>query len=164
MYPEPYRREGTKRLYFNYIDPVTGKRKLQTCGTARVGEAKKRIKEFIDNLTACSGFTFREYAERFCDYETNPRAQRLKLYGRHYGKKHIEDLKSKLERFVYPDPISSKGITDIIRGGIFDLQRRLARQNPDIIPTINKTLKHVASIFSEGYLRVDIKTNPAQLL
>jgi integrase len=164
MYPDPFKREGTNNLSFNYIDPLTGKRKLKSCGTARVGEAKKIIKEFIDSLTVCSGLTFRQYAQRYCSYETNPRAQRLKLDGKYYSVRYSQDLKEKLEKYVFPDSFCDKTLSEISRGDVIDLKQRMASRNPDRIPTINKTMKHIAAIFSEGYLRGDIKTNPAQQL
>ncbi len=118
----------------------------------------------MDSLTPCSGLTFKEYAQRCCNYETNPRAQRLLLGKRHYGKKHCEDMKSKMEKYIFPDPLSNKELCDITRGDVIDLQQRLARKYPDIVPTINKTIKHFASIFSEALLRGDVKYNPATRL
>lgn len=116
----------------------------------------------MDNLTICSGLTFTDYAKKYCNYETNPRASRLLMIGRHYGKKHVEDIKSKMETYVFPDKeFSTKTLSDITRGDILDLMQRLSRKHSDKIPTVNKIMKHIASIFSEGFLRGDIKYNPA---
>lgn len=160
-YPKPFRRAGRKSMYFMYTDPVTGQRKTLSTGSDKVGVSKEFIRQFIDRLTPAGTVTFREYARRFFSPETNPRARRYALAGRHYGETHILHLESSIKRFVFPRSFADKPMSDITRGDVLDLMAEIAKENPDRPATTNKVMTFVASIFNEAYFREDIRHNPA---
>ncbi len=59
----------------------------------------------------------------------------INLYLSINRKKHIDDLKNKMEKYVLPDKeFSGKTLSDITRGDIIDLMQRLAREPSDKIP------------------------------
>lgn len=163
MYPEPFKRKGLANLYFVYNDPATGKRKTRCTGVSKVGQAKRIIMVFMDRLTTCSACSFAEYAKRFFDYETNPRAVRYRLLGKCYGLTHCMNLKSCITRNVLPvGRFSRKPMAEITRGDIIDLQAYLARTISPVM--VNKTISYVTSIFAEAFYRGDIVSNPATMV
>ena len=163
-YPAPFRREGQSSLFFNYYDPLTGKRKLKSTGTSKVGASKEFIKEFMDRLTPAGSFTFREYAEKFLSAETNPRYVRYKMAGKQYSKNHINSQKYTLRKHIFPRPFADMEMSAITRGDILDLLMQLGKDLKDHPATINNIIKYISAIFSEAYYREDIKNNPAQRL
>lgn len=163
-YPKPFRREGQSSLFFNYYDPLTGKRKLKSTGTSKVGESKEFIKEFIDRLTPAGSLTFREYASKFFTKETNPRYIRYRRMGKQYGMGHIKMCRSMMTKYVFPEPFADKPFAGITRGDILDLVALLMRKYPEHPSSINKVADYLSSIFSEAYYREDLKYNPAQRL
>lgn len=163
-YPKPFKREGSASLFFNYTDPLTGKRKLKSTGTPRVGESKEFIKTFIDRLTPSGSMTFREYASRFFSPETNPRYIRYKMAGKQYGIGHITTMRQVLTKHVLSRPFADLEFASINRGDILDLLMQLGKELKDHPATIDNIIKFISSIFSEAYYREDLKYNPAQRL
>lgn len=162
MYPEPYKRKGFPYFYFVFNDPASGRRKIRSTGQTKVGAAKRYVIAFMDRVTPGSACSFAEYAMRFFDYETNPRAVRYRLLGKCYGRTYCLILKSCISRHVLPDRFSLKAMAEITRGDIVDLQARLARTLSPY--TVNKTISYVKSIFSEAFFRGDIQNNPAAMV
>jgi len=163
-YPKPFRREGQTSLWFNYVDPLTGKRRLKSTGTSKVGESKEYIQAFMDRLTPAGSATFRSYAEKFFSPDTNPRYIRYNLAGLHYSKGRCKMCKSMITRYVFPEKFSDMKLSDITRGDVLDIVSLLARKHSDKMATVNKVIDFISSIFAEAYFRGDLKFNPAQML
>jgi len=163
MYPEPFKRKGLYNLYFIYNDPASGSRRIRCTGTSKVGQAKRIIMAFMDRLTTSSACSFAEYAGKFFDYETNPRAMRYKLLGKCYGRTHCMNLRSCITKYVLPVvKFSGKPMAEITRGDIVDLQASLAGCTSAAM--VNKTVSFVTSIFAEAFYRGDIVSNPATMV
>lgn len=163
-YPKPFKREGTVSLCFTYTDPATGKRKLKTTGTSKVGESRAFIQRFMDRLTPASNMSFREYASLFFSPETNPRYIRYKMAGKQYGVGYIKTMRQVLTKHVMSRPFADLEFVSITRGDILDLLRELGNDIPEHPATIDSVIKFISSIFSEAYYREDLKYNPAQSL
>jgi len=163
-YPKPFRREGQTSLWFNYVDPVTGRRRLKSTGSSKVGESKEFIQNFMDRLTPAGTTTFREYATKFFSPETNPRYIRYKLAGKQYGLNNINSLRIIITKHVFKYPFADRPLSSITRGDILDLITHISKELDGHPATIDKVISYVSSIFSEAYYREDIKYNPAQRL
>jgi len=163
-YPKPFKRKGSSSFFFNYVDPLTGKRKLKSTGSSKVGESKEFIQTFMDRLTPAGIITFREYAEKFLSSETNPRYIRYRMAGKQYSKNHINSQKYTLRKHIFPRHFADMEMTSITRGDILDLLMQLNKDLKAHPATINNIIKYISAIFSEAYYREDIKYNPAQRL
>lgn len=163
-YPKPFKRKGFSSFFFNYEDPLTGKRKLKSTGSSKLGESREFVQRFMDRLTPVGTVTFREYATKFFSPETNPRYIRYKMAGKQYSISHIKTIKTEITKYVFPEKFSDKPFSEITRGDVLDLMALLVKKYPEHPATINKVAKIISSIFSEAYYREDLKYNPAMRL
>jgi integrase len=110
------------------------------------------------------------YSKPFFIMESCPHVARLLDGGKSIGQTHVEASRRWLEMWVLPDiTFSQRPMREITRGDVLDLRRRLRarvasesrRIQSDGLPTVNKVMAAVKTVFFEAYFREDIPANPA---
>lgn len=173
-YPEPYRRSNSPYFQFIYTDPITGRRRRKSTGKDTKREAREYIQAFIRQAQrAGARVRFAEYSAPYFVWGRCPHAGRLHDEGKSIGRKHCEEQRYHLERWVFTDPkLPRIPMGEVTRGDLIGLRDRIKsrvkkeakRIRGDGYNTINQTMKAVKTIFSEAYFRGDIEQDPGHKL
>lgn len=158
MYPAPYKRPGRQTYYFNYS--FQNKRRLKNTGCKKLRDAKKFIRDFIDNLQPGSEQRYSEYAKPFLSWETSPKVRRYLIEGKTIGKEHVAAQAAQLQKYVLTDNIAEKPISQITRGDVIDFRERLFQKLATTPNAANKSFIAFKVVLSEAAHRGDIPNNP----
>lgn len=162
--PEPFKRGQ----YYYFMTHRNGRRTTKSTGCTSKTEARKYIDQFMSGGVTPEYFdsTLRDYADRFFIWDECLHTQRLLSEGKSIGKRHVEQMRSMLERFVFTDTISSGRLRDVTRGAVLDFRSRIysltkTPANMDGHPnTANKAVRALKIVLSEAHYRGDIPVNP----
>lgn len=166
--PEPFKRGK----YYHFATYKNGRRTIKSTGCTKKNDARTYIAEFFDKAVQNRFFdtTFREYSDKYFLWDECPHTQRLLAERRTIGKRHVDQMRSSLTRYVWNDPISSMMLRDLTRGAVIDFRTRIfnstktPKRKNGLPNAANKALRALKIVLSEAAYREDISVNAAALV
>lgn len=159
-YPEPYKRDDRKGVYYFTVN-IDGKRRKLSTGETRKERAREEVRRYVDRMAGGMDTPFREYAGGFFIPGRCPREARLVDEGKNFGRAHMHKSRQVLEDWVLTDAVfPDLPMNEIRRKDVIDLRSRLRDRLPHKLNTAGKASDAVKTILSEAWFREDISSNP----
>lgn len=154
--PEPWVRNGI--MYFWHYDK-TGKRRAKSTGKKTKKEARKYIKNFMEEQN--SEETTRTLGEYAAPFFTGS-CPHVSRQSRTFSPAHISKSRAWLENHILTDSISNIRMCDLRRKDVLDFLIRKREELGNKKNTLQKVLITLKTILSEAENREDILRNPGR--
>ncbi len=104
--------------------------------------------------------TFKEYSSPFYIWDSCPHIRRLLDERKSITHRHARNQRYWIDKYILPDIIVQKKLSEIKRADLIDFRSRLLQQIPDKLNTVNKVMAVIKTIFKEAQIREDIDKDP----
>ncbi len=150
-----------KYWYYRLCDEIT----FHSTGET----AKARAEEYVLNTAIPKGSeldkkrkepTFKEYSSPFYIWDSCPHIRRLLDERKSITHRHARNQRSQMDKYMLPDIIVQKKLSEIKRADLIDFRSRLLDKIPDKLNTVNKVMTVIKTIFKEALIREDIDKDP----